>query len=348
MESQKIIEALIYCELNDELGPNPVAWRPINVDEASRMHISIKAFTLLTGERGLIPNKLVILPFPSLNLKGLVKYIKWEDEDRRGGIAQASIILLFKEINDVIFYKYLDYFEPLFEDNAKDFIEFELARESPEKYYEKLKKLEAQIEYLIEDLRIKEMSQQPKEAFPQKELKATDVDYKFKIVIVGDPGVGKTSLVLRFTDNAFRRSYIPTLGVHVSDKIFRVENATIQLVLWDIAGQQKFSMMRQQFYLGSDGIFLIFDLTNPKSFDDLSTWHQDVQKQLKDRALMGYIIGNKKDLSENLAVDTKQAVNLATELELGYIETSARTGENVDNAFYIIAKMLYSSINDMP
>ena len=63
---------------------------------------------------------------------------------------------------------------------------------------------------------------------------------------------------------------------------------------------------------------------------------------------MGYIIGNKKDLGENLAVDTKQAINLATELELGYLETSARTGENVDNAFYIIAKMLYSSINELP
>ena len=62
---------------------------------------------------------------------------------------------------------------------------------------------------------------------------------------------------------------------------------------------------------------------------------------------MGYIIGNKKDLGENLAVDNKEAVNLATDLELGYIETSARTGENVDNAFYIIAKMLYNSINEM-
>ena len=62
---------------------------------------------------------------------------------------------------------------------------------------------------------------------------------------------------------------------------------------------------------------------------------------------MGYIIGNKKDLDESLAVDTKEGVNLATDLELGYIETSARTGENVDNAFYIIAKMLYNSLNEM-
>lgn len=340
----KVIESLIYCELNDEVGPNPVSWRPFDVDESLRMHISIKAFTVLSGERGLIPNNLVILPFPSLNLKGLVKYIKWDDANRRGSIGQSAIILLFKEIDDAIFYKYLDYFEPYFNDISKQIINLELQQESLNNYSDILKKLQAQIEYLIEDLRIKELSNNQTEAFPQKTFKSADIDYKFKIVIVGDPGVGKTSLTLRFTDNAFRRSYIPTLGVHISDKIFKVDDATIQLVLWDIAGQQKFSMTRQQFYLGTDGIFLIFDLTNPVSFENISTWYQDVQKQLTDRNLMGYIIGNKKDLSKKLVIDSDKAVSLATDLQLGYIETSARTGENVDNAFYIIAKMLYNSL----
>ena len=343
---KKIIEAIIYCELNDQLGPNPLVWRPFNIEETSRMHISIKAFTVLSGERGLIPDKLLILPFPSLNLKGLVKYLKWNDKDRRGGIAQSAIILVFKEIDDAIFYKYLDYFDPLFNEVGKEFINFEQKKEKLEKYDEKLAKLQAQIEYLIKDLRIKELSKQKIEAFPEKKIQSLDVDYKFKIVIVGDPGVGKTSLILRFTDNAFRRSYIPTLGVHISDKIFTVDSATVQIVLWDIAGQQKFTTMRQQFYLGTDGIFLIFDLTNDESFKNISTWYQDVQNQLDDRSLFGYIIGNKTDLTKRMIVDSNSAINLATKLELGYIETSARTGENVDEAFYEIAKMIYDSLKN--
>ena len=343
---KNIIEAIIYCELNDQLGPNALAWKPSNIEETSRMHISIKAFTVLSGERGLIPDKLLILPFPSLNLKGLVKYLKWNDKDRRGGIAQSAIILVFKEIDDAIFYKYLDYFDPIFNDMGKEFINFELKKEKLELYDEKLTKLQAQIEYLIKDLRIKELSRNKIEAFPEKKLKPMDVDYKFKIVIVGDPGVGKTSLILRFTDNAFRRSYIPTLGVHISDKIFNVNSANVQIVIWDIAGQIKFETMRQQFYLGTDGIFLIFDLTNEESFENISTWYQDVQNQLDDRTLFGYIIGNKKDLSKRMNVDSNQALNLATKLRLGYIETSARTGENVDEAFYEIAKMIYNSLQD--
>ena len=343
---QKIIEAILYCELDDQLGPNVLTWRPLDIEETTRMHISIKAFTVLSGERGLVPNNLVILPFPSLNLKGIVKYLKWNDKERRGGIGQSAIVLVFKEIDDAIFYKYLDYFDPLFNDVGKEFTNFELKKEKLEIFNEKLAKVQAQIEYLIKDLRIKELSQPKTEAFPEKKLKPMDVDYKFKIVIVGDPGVGKTSLILRFTNNAFRRSYIPTLGVHISDKIFKVDSATIQIVIWDVAGQQKFTTMRQQFYLGTDGIFLTFDLTNDESFKNISRWHQDIQNQLDDRTLFGYIIGNKKDLTKRLTVDSNQAVSLATKLELGYIETSARTGENVDEAFYEIAKMLYDSIND--
>ena len=343
---QKIIEAIIYCELNDQLGPNALVWRPLDIEETSRMHISIKAFTVLSGERGLIPDKLLILPFPSLNLKGLVKYLKWNDKDRRGGIAQSAIILIFKEIDDAIFYKYLDYFDPLFNDVGGKLINLELQKEKLEKFDEVLTKLQAQIEYLIKDLRIKELSQQKIEAFPEKKLQSMDVDYKFKIVIVGDPGVGKTSIILRFTDDAFRRSYIPTLGVHISDKIFKVNSATVQIVLWDVAGQQKFSTMRQQFYLGTDGIFLVYDLTNEESFKNISIWYQDVQNQLDNRPLFGYIIGNKKDLNKRMTVDSNQALNLATKLQLGYIETSARTGENVDEAFYEIAKMIYDSLKD--
>jgi small GTP-binding protein len=133
------------------------------------------------------------------------------------------------------------------------------------------------------------------------------------------------------------------LGVHVSDKIFKIKESYVQLVLWDIAGQQKFQTMRQQFYLGSDGLFLIFDLSNPNSLESISNWYFDIQNQLKNRPILtGFVIGNKKDLtleSDNLS---EKGTDLARYLNLGYIETSALTGENVERAFYTIAETLYN------
>jgi len=345
MERQ-IISAILYIELNDEVGPNPVIWYPDSCSQADLLHISIKTITVLSGERGLIPESLVILPFPSLNLKGLIKYIKWDDENRRGGIGQSSIALLFNEVDDVVFYKYLHHFDLTFDEAAQKIISLEKMKAGKDSIKGIVKHLEISVFNLIEELKNKEISQSATKEFPQQKIKEEKlIDYKFKIIIVGDPGVGKTSLILRFTNNAFRRTYIPTLGVHVSDKIFQIDNSNVQLVIWDIAGQVKFEMMRQQFYLGSDGILLIFDLTNPNSFNSLSNWYNDVQKQLKNRPeLIGFIIGNKKDLTNEKEIYPKDANELALSLNLGYLETSALTGENVEEAFFNIASKLYESI----
>jgi len=184
------------------------------------------------------------------------------------------------------------------------------------------------------------------EQFPDQQIVDRNlIDYQFKIIIVGDPSVGKTSLILRYTNNAFRRSYVPTLGVHVSSKIFKIENAIIQLTLWDIGGQEKFQTMRQQFYRGSDAVFLIFDITKTESFNNIPRWFSDVLIQLKERSeeLIGFILGNKKDLEEQRIITTDMANKLAGQLNLGFIETSALSGENVDYAFSTIANLLYKS-----
>lgn len=343
---REIITTILYTELNDEVGPNPLIWYPESYSLTDLLHISIKTITILSGERGLIPESIVILPFPSLKSKGLIKYIKWEDEERRGGIGQSAITLLFREFDDVIFYKYLKHFDPPFNEAAQHIINLEKLKAGEESIRGIIKHLENNILNLIEELKNKEISQFAITEFPQQKLKDEGlIDYKFKIIIVGDPGVGKTSLILRFTNNAFRRTYIPTLGVHVSDKVFQVENSNVQLILWDIAGQQKFETMRQQFYLGSDGILLVFDLTNPQSFSSLSNWYQDVKKQLKNRPdLIGFIIGNKSDLSKERIIQPENADQLAGNLNLGYLETSALTGANIEACFHKIAIVLYNSI----
>ncbi len=342
----KLIKGIVYTELDEEVGPHPLVWLG-DIPLTNRLHISVKTITVLSGESGLVPESLVILPFPSLNLKGLIKYVRWEEETRRGGIGQGAITLLFKESDDVIFYKYLNYFDAPFEEVARKIAELQLSKAPRENYIDILENLSLTIDQSLDELKNNEIAEESAKAFPDQKIKEANlINYKFKIIICGDPSVGKSSLILRFTNNAFRRHYIPTLGVHVSDKIFQIKDSYIQLVLWDIAGQQKFQTMRQQFYLGSDGLFLIFDLSKPTSLESVSNWYYDIQNQLKDRpVLTGFVIGNKRDLASKSDSISEKGSDIARYLNLGYIETSALTGENVEQAFYTIAETLYNELN---
>ena len=345
MERQ-IIKAAIYNNLDENIGPNPKAYIPKDFSQLDLIHISVKSFAILTGERGFIPESLVILPFPSLNLKGLIKYIKWEDPELRGGIGQSNIAIFFEEMDDAIFYKYLNELSTPFNDIAQNIAYLEKEGASEEEYIKELINLENALTELLEELRTQELEKSKVESLEGKITDRSLIDYQFKIILVGDPTVGKTSLVLRYTDNAFRRAYVSTMGVHVSNKIFKAEDsAIIQLVLWDIGGQERFKLMRKQFYQGSDALFLIFDLTNPETFKSIPSWYSDIKKQLESREedIIGFLVGNKKDLEKNLKMNSAKAQELAAELNLEYVETSAMSGENVDQTFTNIAKILYES-----
>lgn len=345
---EDIITTVLYIELNDELGPNPIVCLPSDFSLENQMHISIKVITILSGEHGMVPETLVILPFPSLNLKGLIKYISWNDESRRGRIGQSAITVLFKNVDDVIFYKYKNNLELVFNEIAAKIIMLEKSKADKKYITDEITTLKKVILNILYELKVKETSAPEMEAFPEISRTSSEfIDYKYKITVVGDPGVGKTSLILRFTKKAFRRKYIPTLGVVVSDRTFKIDNSIVQLVIWDIAGQVKFETMRRQFYLGTDGVFLVFDLTNSKSFDSISRWYQDIESQLKHtREITGFIIGNKTDLINKKIIGFEQANKVANDLDLTYIETSALTGDNVEKAFYNIAKTLYESLKD--
>ena len=345
MERQ-IIKAVIYSKLDENLGPNPKAYIPKGFPQVQLIHISVKTFAILAGEKGLIPDSLVILPFPSLKLKGLIKYIKWEDPELRGGIGQSNIAIFFEEMDDAIFYKYLNELSTPFNDIAQNIAFLEKSKASEAEYIKELINLENALTELLEELRNLELSKSKVEALEEKIKDRSLIDYQFKIILVGDPSVGKTSLVLRYTDNAFRRAYVSTMGVHVSNKIFKAEDsAIIQLVLWDIGGQERFKLMRQQFYQGSDAVFIIFDLTNPDSFKSIDNWYSDIQKQLKlnEGDTLGFLVGNKKDLDKVIKIKTTKAEELAAQLNLEYLETSALSGENVEIAFTNIANLLYES-----
>jgi small GTP-binding protein len=196
-------------------------------------------------------------------------------------------------------------------------------------------------------MRTLEYSISNSESFPEK--KEERVKYRFKIIVLGDPEVGKTSLVLRYTKNAFKRSYFPTIGVNISEKTMRAYNSIVQFIVWDIAGQTKFQITRRPFYKGAQGVLLVFDQTNLESFYNLSNWYQDILRERdedRDLQMCGLILGNKSDLVDERKISKESAIKFAKELNFGYIETSALTGENVEQSFKTIAETLLKALKE--
>ena len=339
--NRDLITGIVYTQFDDVKGTTPDNWVPSDLPERLRMLAGIKSVSLLTGEGDYIPKSLVIVPFPSFSLKGIVKFIKWKDRSRRGGFARSTITILFNEADDVIFYKYLNELEVICKECSKRITELEIQKVDKKKIHEEVNSIYNDIILMLDNLRNDEIIS-PSEIISPQTVSETEETFVFKIIVCGDAEVGKTSLILRFTDDAFKKRYLPTLGVNITEKNVKMKSgALIQLLIWDIAGQKKFQSMRKHFYSGSGGVLLVFDLTRSITFRNISASYRDIQKnQTGSKPFRGFIFGNKSDL-ENRQVSREDAEKLAKELDLGYIETSALTGENVEKAFYNIAENLY-------
>lgn len=342
---EEIIKAIVYTSLDEKIGPVPLLWFPLDLNEKIRMSVSIKSITMLTTDQGYIPNSLVIMPFPSFNLKGIVKYIEREDNSHRGGVALSSLTLLFNEADDLIFYKYMDYLEPAFSEIVENIITLENRNVESIEIYAEINKLRKKLTEIFDDLRNKEKAISELEEFPEDRAEEDLLNYIFKVVVCGDPSVGKTSTILRFTDKAFMRTYIPTLGVSISEKKIKLGDEYVNLILWDIAGQSKFEVMRRHFYQGADAIILIFDLTNRKSFESILGWYNDIKKNLDlyQKKLIGFILGNKEDLIDERVVPHDEAVKVAESLHIKIVETSALTGRNIEESFYKLTETIMKS-----
>jgi len=338
-----LVKGVVYSQFNEKTGPEAVAWDPNDVEIEVRDLVSMKSINMLAGEGGLVPESLAILPFPSKKLKGLIKALEIKDKTRRGGAIDSSLTLLFDEADDIIFYKYIDNFDKIFNQSVTTIKALYETDPSSPKIKDELLSFHQNVLDTLNDLCAAEFACNEQEAFPttEAEVKADSMTYLFKIVVCGDPSVGKTSTVLRFTDKAFRRTYIPTVGVNISEKQvnYDKENINIEFVIWDIAGQAKFQMMRKHFYSGSDGILLLFDLTRPETFHDIKRWYSDIRTNLGTE-LHGLILANKNDLLDQRQVSKDQITKVAEELSLEAVETSALTGENVDAAFAKLGKLL--------
>ena len=167
--------------------------------------------------------------------------------------------------------------------------------------------------------------------------------YRFKFIIIGDHYVGKTSIVRRYVDRRFSKDYRATIGINIITHSFDFFENEINLSLWDIGAQQYFKRFRRTYYMGSQAAFIVFDLTNRESFENVKIWFDELINFLGRMDLPIVIVGNKTDLKEKREISYEEGVSLVTELaekgvsKISYIETSALTGENINDAFSLIS-----------
>lgn len=173
-------------------------------------------------------------------------------------------------------------------------------------------------------------------------------DYSLKVVVVGDSGVGKTCLLIRFIRDLWDEDSQPTLGVEFMTKIVTTEKHRIQLQLWDTAGQELFRSVTRGYYRGSAGALLVFDLTNRDSFENINRWLQDV-KDVARSDVVTLLIGNKSDLcdgADKRQVTKEEAEAFAKQHGMQYFETSAKTGEQIGDAINACVAVIEKNVDD--
>lgn len=168
----------------------------------------------------------------------------------------------------------------------------------------------------------------------------------YKILILGDSGVGKSSILIRYVDDNFHESYISTIGVDFRTKTISVNNKLIKLNIWDTTGQERFRSVTQSYYKNASGIILCYDVTCYESFDNIKCWLSEIKKRA-DLDTDVIIIGNKSDLTAKKVVDFNEVKAFCDELNLKCFETSASKNSNVNYVFAEFAKMIYERRHKM-
>eukprot|EP00405_Crypthecodinium_cohnii_P032854 CAMPEP_0206523488 /NCGR_PEP_ID=MMETSP0324_2-20121206/67646_1 /ASSEMBLY_ACC=CAM_ASM_000836 /TAXON_ID=2866 /ORGANISM="Crypthecodinium cohnii, Strain Seligo" /LENGTH=364 /DNA_ID=CAMNT_0054017929 /DNA_START=169 /DNA_END=1264 /DNA_ORIENTATION=+ len=163
-----------------------------------------------------------------------------------------------------------------------------------------------------------------------------EYDYLFKLLLIGDSGVGKSCLLLRFADDTYTESYISTIGVDFKIRTLDLDGKTCKLQIWDTAGQERFRTITSSYYRGAMGIIIVYDVTDKESFNNVKHWMQEIDKYASE-SVNKLLIGNKCDLSSKKVVSYDEAKELADSLGVQFMETSAKNAHNVEQAFKAMA-----------
>lgn len=171
-----------------------------------------------------------------------------------------------------------------------------------------------------------------------------DYDYLFKVVLIGDSGVGKSNLLSRFTRNEFNLESKSTIGVEFATRSIQVDGKTIKAQIWDTAGQERYRAITSAYYRGAVGALLVYDITKSVSFENVERW----LKELRDHAdsnIVIMLVGNKSDLRHLRSVNTEDAGAYCEKEGLSFIETSALESTNVEKAFHQILEEIYRIVS---
>lgn len=182
----------------------------------------------------------------------------------------------------------------------------------------------------------------PKSQIDTKNLET----YDFKIILIGEPGVGKTAIMSRFITNEFKNMYQSTLGVEFKTKDLYIDNtACVRLNVWDTCGQERFRAITRQYFKNSHGVLLVFDLTVKETIKKLNVWMNDIQDNIGDECVI-FLIGNKSDVKMRDISISEEAKEFAKDKKIIYYEVSAKTGAGIINVFEKMSKKLIENIEN--
>lgn len=167
--------------------------------------------------------------------------------------------------------------------------------------------------------------------------------YLMKYIVVGDTAVGKSCLLLQFTEQRFQNSHDITIGVEFGTRTIEIDSKKIKLQIWDTAGQESFRSITRSYYRGACCALLVYDITRRQSFEHVTSWLEEARTHGSEKMTV-LLVGNKSDRESARMVSHEEGEKLAKESGLFFIETSAKTSNNVDEAFLLTAKVVYDKI----
>ncbi|BFF97837.1 GL15675 [Drosophila persimilis] len=165
---------------------------------------------------------------------------------------------------------------------------------------------------------------------------AKTYDYLFKLLLIGDSGVGKTCILFRFSEDAFNTTFISTIGIDFKIRTIELDNKKIKLQIWDTAGQERFRTITTAYYRGAMGIMLVYDITQEKSFENIKNWIRNIEENAS-ADVEKMLLGNKCELHDKRQVSKERGEQLAIEYGIKFMETSAKASINVEEAFLTLA-----------
>lgn len=164
---------------------------------------------------------------------------------------------------------------------------------------------------------------------------------QIKLMLLGDQAVGKSSLMIRYTEDVFNLNIMGTAGIDLKKKNVMINNDNIKIMIYDTAGHDRFRQITKTQYKGAKGIILVYDLTDKKTFDSVSYWMDHIKENAESDVEV-LIVGNKIDMTDLRAVNSEDCQNLSKKYNVPIMETSAKTGENVEKAFFTIVSNIYN------